>query len=75
MKTVLIIAVILLALSGCDGTGGVGGQGIAITAERRATVHDIRITITDGGTDLGLYRPTPTTQPAGNAEGGNSGGR
>jgi len=70
MKTILIIAVILLALSGCDGTGGVGGQGIAITAERHATVRDVTITITDGGTDLGLYRPSPTTQPAGNAKGG-----
>ena len=70
MKTVLIIAVILFVLSGCDGTGGMGGQGIAITAEGRATIQDVTITITDGGTDLGLYRPVPTTQPAGNANGG-----
>ncbi|MDP6546127.1 MAG: hypothetical protein QGH60_19275 [Phycisphaerae bacterium] len=70
MKTVLIIAVILLACSGCDGTGGLGGQGIAITAERHATIQNVTITISDGGTDLGLYRPSPTTQPAGNANGG-----
>ena len=72
MKTVLIIAIILLAGSGCDGTGGVGGQGIAITAEGHATIQDVTITITDGGTDLSgmLTRETPTTQPAGNANGG-----
>jgi len=69
MKTVLIIAVILLALSGCDGTGGLGGQGIAITAERHSTIRNVTITITDGGTDLSgmVTREIPTTQPAGNA--------
>ena len=67
MKTVLIIAVILFVLSGCDGTGGLGGQGIAITAETNSTIRNVTITITDGGTDLGLNRPSPTTQPAGNA--------
>ncbi|MDP6635966.1 MAG: hypothetical protein QGG42_13795 [Phycisphaerae bacterium] len=72
MKTVLIIAMVLLALAGCDGTGGVGGQGIAITAEGRARIQGVTITITDGGTDLSgmVAREIPTTQPAGTAEAG-----
>ena len=72
MKTVLIIAVILLVLSGCDGTGGLGGQGIAIAAEGHATIQNVTITITDGGTDLAgmVTREIPTTQPAGNANEG-----
>lgn len=72
MKRLLIIAVVLLACCGCDGTGGMGGQGIAITAEGSANIQDVTITITDGGTDLSgmVTRETPTTQPAGNANGG-----
>jgi|GEM_PF-5608887 len=67
MKTVLIVAVILLVLCGCDGTGGMGGQGIAISADNGSSVSDVHINIVDGGTDLGLYRPSPTTKPAQNA--------
>jgi hypothetical protein len=72
MKTLLIIAAIILALSGCYGTGGLGGQGIAITAETRSAIRNVTITINDGGTDLAgrVTRPEPTTQPAGNAERG-----
>ncbi len=72
MKTLLIIAAIILALSGCYGTGGLGGQGIAITAETRSEIRNVTITINDGGTDLAgrVTRQTPTTQPAGNANEG-----
>jgi len=73
MKRVLVIAAILFWLSGCYGTGGMGGQGIAITAETRSTIRSVTITINDGGTDLAgkVTRPEPTTRPAGNANEGN----
>jgi len=72
MKRILMIAAILLWLSGCYGTGGLGGQGIAITAETRSAIRNVTITINDGGTDLAgrVTRPEPTTQPAGNSNEG-----
>ena len=53
MKTqwiaLLVAALVVLVLVGCDGTGGVGGQGICLKDNSDCTVT---ITITDGGTGL-----------------------
>ena len=72
-KTVFAAGILVaMALSGCYGTGGLGGQGIAITAETRSAIRNVTITINDGGTDLAgkVTRQAPTTQPAGNASEG-----
>ncbi len=50
---VVVAAVIVLCLAGCSGTGGVGGQGITITADNTSHIEHVSITITDGGTGLG----------------------
>ena len=57
---------VLLVAAGCDGTGGVGGQGICLKDNSDCTVN---ITITDGGTGLGnplpaAAEPEETTPPA-----------
>jgi len=51
---VAVAAAVLLIAAGCDGTGGVGGQGICLKDNSDCTVN---ITITDGGT--GLENPLP----------------
>ncbi|MCK4603004.1 MAG: hypothetical protein KAU28_11090 [Phycisphaerae bacterium] len=62
MKTqwiaVAAAAAVLLIAAGCDGTGGVGGQGICLKDNSDCTVT---ITITDGGTGLG--NPLPAAGP------------
>ena len=50
---VVVAVVIVLCLAGCSGTGGVGGQGITITADNTSHIEHLSITITDGGTGLG----------------------
>ena len=50
----LVAALVVLVLVGCDGTGGVGGQGICLKDNSDCTVT---ITITDGGTHLGNPLP------------------
>jgi len=52
---ILIAAALLLslpALVGCEGTGGMGGQGISISADRGSHIENVTITIHDGGTTL-----------------------
>ncbi|MCP4410912.1 MAG: hypothetical protein GY807_24865 [Gammaproteobacteria bacterium] len=72
MKTLIILCVIMLLVSGC---GGMGGQGLYARASENATIT-INFYVTDGGTDVhGLwYKPKadvggdvsvqPTTKPA-----------
>ena len=64
MKTqwiaVAVAVAVLLIATGCDGTGGVGGQGICLKDNSDCTVN---ITITDGGTGLGTPLPA-TAEPA-----------
>jgi len=51
----LVVAALLLSIPvvvGCDGTGGMGGQGIAITASQGSKISKVTITIHDGGTVL-----------------------
>ncbi len=58
MKTqwiaVAVAVAVLLVAAGCDGTGGMGGQGICLKDNSDCTVN---ITITDGGTGLGNPLP------------------
>ena len=66
MKTqwIVVVAVaIVLCLAGCSGTGGVGGQGITITADNTSHIEHVSITITDGGTDLGNPSEASATEP------------
>lgn len=64
-KYIAILALVVLLIPGCGlGAGYLGGQGISIIADHKSSIENVHITITDGGTDLGLYRPSPTTQPA-----------
>ena len=65
-RWIVLAAIVVLCLTGCDGTGGVGGQGICLKDNSDCTVT---ITISDGGTSL-IANPTeqtpvePTTQPS-----------
>jgi hypothetical protein len=52
IAVVVVAAVLCLFLIGCSGTGGVGGQGITITADNTSHIEHVSITITDGGTGL-----------------------
>ena len=68
---VVAMAAVLIA-AGCDGTGGMGGQGICLKDNSDCTVN---ITITDGGTQLAAPLPESaaspqdkTTSPATSAE-------
>ena len=56
----LVLAV--LCLLGCDGTGGVGGQGICLKDNSDCTVT---ITISDGGTSMiaNPGEPAPAVLP------------
>jgi len=56
------VAVLLVAV-GCSGTGGVGGQGITITADNTSHIEHVSITITDGGTDLAGPLPAAAPEP------------
>ena len=66
-RWIVLAAIVVLGLAGCDGTGGVGGQEICLKDNSDCTVT---ITISDGGTSM-IANPTepaaaePTTQPSG----------
>ena len=61
----------VLLLAGCDGTGGLGGQGINITVNIHEKAHDnsvdTDININDGGTAVAsdplASKPQATTMP------------
>jgi hypothetical protein len=63
MLGLIPIAVPLFLLAGCSGTGGVGGQGITITADNTSHIEHVSITITDGGTDLAGPLPAAAPEP------------
>jgi len=72
----VVVALAALCLTGCDGTGGVGGQGICL---RENTDCTVTITINDGGTGLpnplggdggiGLANPLPAYRTGRSAAG------
>jgi len=66
MNNRIVVAAALLlaipAICGCDGTGGMGGQGIAITASQGSTISNVTITIHDGGTVLPGFPGITQTQ-------------
>lgn len=69
MKAIVLILAIVLSccIAGCDGSGGMGGQGLSF---KDIAVHEgghfqVDIDITDGGTALMGGNPTAaTTQPS-----------
>jgi len=63
IAVVVVAAVLCLFLIGCSGTGGVGGQGITITADNTSHIEHVSITITDGGTDLAGPLPAAAPEP------------